>query len=323
MSGHEPSGAPALPVRAFLKLALVLAFIGALFGVVGRFVIAPRFRSTASVFVSSEGRPSLSGALSAISSGLGGSLGSDPLASPYLSATFFVSREVLDSVANMPAAGGALGDQLLGRKRVTRADSLRTRVALEHSIVTGVDSRTSAISLALTAGDPALAQRLLVALITQVDHRTQQIRRDQARNRREFIQARVDVAAAALRSAEQAQVDFRQSNHTVQGPELVLEEKRRQRAVDMSQDVYTTLLRDRELALQDESKNVAALVVLASPDLPWQKSWPSGALLVLGGALSGVVGALFIALVALRRSSVGSLPPRTVGGLLTLALKGQ
>ncbi|MDB4915940.1 MAG: hypothetical protein JWM95_3584, partial [Gemmatimonadetes bacterium] len=203
-------------------------------------------------------------------------------------------------------------------------DLAAAREELSRAVSTAVDSRTGSIAITISAPSPPVAQRAATLLIEEVDALTQQVRRTQARRRREFVETRVSLAAHALQAAEEDQVAFRRGNASVQAPQLVLEERRRQRAVDMAQDVYVALLRDREEALQEEARNVSSLNVIVAPDLPFKKSSPSGLLLGLASILGMSTLAVLITLLAIRRRTPrDSWPPANAVRLMAAAFRNH
>jgi uncharacterized protein involved in exopolysaccharide biosynthesis len=221
----------------------------------------------------------------------------------------------LDSVAVAEDRGRhvALTDLL----RVNASSKgLRTERAVRalNSLVKSNEVRAlGAVQLSVTTEWPSvslwLAQRLLGA-ITQFNLET---RKSQAKAERQFAETQAMEAEGALRAAEDRLQGFLQRNRTIGGSaELSFERDRLQRDVSLRQQVYTTLIQNREDAKIREVRDTPVITVLEEPKLPVvpesRKTVSKG---ILGGLLGAVIGTL-IAFISHRLTDARRLPNEEV-----------
>src|SRR5204863_10170126 len=117
-------------------------------------------------------------------------------------------------------------------------------------------------------------------------------RESQARERRKFIEERVQQGERDLREAEEDLKTFYQHNYRWQeSPQLVFEEGRLRRRVDIQQELYLTLRREYETARIEEVNDTPVLTVIDSAVPPQRKSAPATLLLlVLAAVVGGLIG---------------------------------
>jgi hypothetical protein len=112
-----------------------------------------------------------------------------------------------------------------------------------------------------------------------------------ARSKRVFVQTRLDSAKVELQQAEGAQRLFYDQNRQWRtSPQLVFEEGRLRRNVDVATDLFLTLQRQFESARLDEFNDAAVITVFDPAHAPHKAKWPRYWIL-LASALA--VGAIF------------------------------
>jgi uncharacterized protein involved in exopolysaccharide biosynthesis len=307
------------PSRAFLELSALLGTVGIVVALVAYTLTPRQYTSTSAVVAAQDARQPAGGALGALGA-LGLSAGGS-MTSPQFLASLLSSRDVLTAVLNRrfvaPGSHDSLPlvDILTKHTHPTLDEFARARDALNGSIATDADPRTSVVGLAVTLRDPALARAVNAALITQADSSNQAMHRQQAAGRRMFVEQRLAIAQSQLRGAEEQLRSFRQANVVRSSPTLQLQEERLQREIMSRQDVYTSLARDYEQALQDEARNLPSISIFVTPDLPWRKSRPRGLFFVVAGAAAGVLVATLVTLVGMLRAENAPMP-RTARELL-------
>ena len=314
------------PIRAHVRLATILGGVGGVLAVL-LWLVAPRqYASTSQIILPTKREFQLPGALAAIGGQLGFP-GSEAVESPYFVEALLQSRDVLTAVVidtftlDDGSQARTLVEVLTRRRPDSPRDIARARRRLARRITTRVSLRTDIIEVEIEMPDPRLAQAVQSALLQEADRANRRIHQTQARHHREFIESRLELAGQKLRDAEDAQRLFHERNARFeQAPDLVLAERRLQREVLSRQELFTSLARDLEETLQDESSEIPSLSVVTAPDLPWQKSWPSGTRLVIAGFGVGVVLATLLTFVALRyKTHQPSLELNTPRSVLTAA----
>jgi uncharacterized protein involved in exopolysaccharide biosynthesis len=164
------------------------------------------------------------------------------------------------------------------------------------SIGTNFDIKTSIVELVVTARWSQLAADIANRTIELVDTFNHEQRVSRAHSKRVFVQSRVDSARAELQHAEEQQRFFYDQNRQWRSsPQLVFDEARLRRNVDVATDLYLTLERQFEAARLDEFNDAAVITVVDPAHAPHKAKWPRYWLL-LASALA--VGAILGFLVA-------------------------
>ena len=312
------------PTRAYVRLAALFAVSGAIL-VMLIWLVAPReYTSSTELILAGQQDMELSGALAA----LGGRFGLTPPGvseNPYFIVGLIKSRDVLTAVALdtfVVDEAQTLVEILTHRRPDTPKNIARARRKLRRSLSTRVNLRSDVVSVWVEMPDPDLARAVLQALVAETTAATQRIEQTQARQRRKFIERRLELARKQLLNAEERQQAFYERNvRFEQSPDLTLAERRLQREVLSRQQLATSLARDLEEALQSEASDVPTLTVITVPDLPWRKSWPSGSKLLIAGFGAGLVVATILTLLAVRIRQAATVGPLDTPRALLAAVR--
>jgi uncharacterized protein involved in exopolysaccharide biosynthesis len=284
---------------------LIVAALAAIF-------LPPVFEAHASFVTSSSSTAKMAsalgssgGALSGLASQLGVSTGADPSESPNFYVKLIQSEELrrrlLNSRFHNPRSDSPRDSAtLLNILRIRNDDSVRRmEIALKKmakSIGTNFDNKTNVVDLVVTARWSQIAADVANRTIELVDTFNHEQRVTRARSRRLFVQSRVDSARAELQHAEEQQRFFYDQNRQWRSsPQLVFDEGRLRRNVDVATDLYLTLQRQFEAARLDEFNDAAVITIVDPAHAPHKAQWPRYWLL-LASALS--VGAILGILVA-------------------------
>lgn len=144
-----------------------------------------------------------------------------------------------------------------------------TRVQAHH------DARTDIVRLQLLAPGPELAARLTNRLAELLNDRLVANAIERARRQKDFIEGRLAEVEEELEAAEVALRGFREANRSIQSsPALRLEEQRLIREVALNEQVFTTLVAQRELARIEEVKNLPVIDVLDAAVPPVEAAAP-------------------------------------------------
>lgn len=161
------------------------------------------------------------------------------------------------------------------------------------------DANTGTVLVSVTTAWPTASATLVAALIEGVADFNQQTRRGQAAVERQFIQERLAIASAELRSAEDRLSSFMSNNRLIEAsPQLIAEKERLQRDITLDQQVFTTLTQAHEEARIREVRATPIITVLEEPMLPALPE-PRGRIRnTVVGALIGGLGGAVLALMA-------------------------
>ena len=274
--------------------------------------LPPVYESHASFVTSSSSSSKMAsalgsagGALSGLASQLGVSTGADPSESPNFYVKLIQSEELrrrlLNSRFHNPRSDSPRDSAtLLSILRIRNDDSVRRmEIALKKmtkSIGTNFDNKTNVVDLVVTARWSQLAADIANRTIELVDTFNREQRVTRARSRRIFVQSRVDSARAELQQAEERQRFFYDQNRQWRSsPQLVFDEGRLRRNVDVATDLYLTLQRQFEAARLDEFNDAAVITVVDPAHAPHKAQWPRYWLLLASalavGAILGILAA--------------------------------
>jgi tyrosine-protein kinase Etk/Wzc len=286
------------------RLVLGLPTTAALVTVLLSFVVSPTYTATTTFVPEARNQSRLPSGIAAVAGQVGLSIGTEPSQSPRFYADVVTSRELLERVLlsrySDPHATDAANDsttllRILAVKGRSRPDSLARGVKkLNRLVSVRVDDQTNIVRVSVDAHYPVLAAAVANRLIAYLNEFNTQHRQSQARERRKFTEQRVAAADSELRRAEEAVKTFYERNRGwQQAPELVFEEARLRRQVDVGKEVYLTVKREYETARIEEVNDTPVITVIDPAVPPQEKSKPKrGLLAVLAFALGSVVAVL-------------------------------
>jgi uncharacterized protein involved in exopolysaccharide biosynthesis len=269
-------------------------------------VLPRRFTATA-VFVPEVPAPKLPSGLAGLAGQFGISLGAEATQSPRFYAEVVKSRELMERILlsryASPPAKASFADsvtllQVLRVRGRDASDSLRNGVrALENLISVRVDNQTNIVRLDVDAPYPELAAAVANRLVEYLNEFNAKHRESQAHERRRFVEQRIVDGERELRSGEEDLRTFYERNHSwQQSPQLVFEEGRLRRQVEIRQEVYLTLRREYETARIEEVNDTPVITVIdaaiPAPRDAKPKRLPLVGLALILGATLGVLVAL-------------------------------
>jgi uncharacterized protein involved in exopolysaccharide biosynthesis len=274
-------------------------------------ILPPVYQSNASfVTASSSGKAASALAsggsgLQGIASQLGVSAGGDPSESPNFYVKLIQSEELrrrlLRSKFLNPRSSSPRDSlPLLDILRIKNSDpQRRMEIAVKDmgkAVTADFDLKTNLVTLATNAQWPDLAAAMANRTIELVDAFNHEQRVSRARSKRLFVQSRLDSAKLELQSAEELQRVFYDQNRSWRtSPQLVFEEGRLRRNVDVATDLFLTLQRQFESARLDEFNDAAEITVVDPGVAPRKAQWPRYGLLLMSSLFIGGILGLLVA----------------------------
>jgi uncharacterized protein involved in exopolysaccharide biosynthesis len=270
-----------VPAAAVFLTGIVSLVVPVTYTAVATF--APQVSSGASVAASQ---------LSSLAGQFGISLPGDLTQLPQFYAQVLQSREAFDHVLLTKFANPDWrpGDPdsvtlltLLEPDGEDLLDSLHNaRKELVDLVSVDVDRETGIVQLSVDSHYPELAAAVANEFVRYLNEFNAQTRQFQARERRRFIEGRIADAGRSLHDAEEDLKSFYERNRTwQQSPQLVVEEDRLRRRVQLQQEIFVTLNREYELARIEEVNDTPVLTIVDRPVPPREKSKPRRWLWVL------------------------------------------
>jgi uncharacterized protein involved in exopolysaccharide biosynthesis len=145
------------------------------------------------------------------------------------------------------------------------------------------------VLLSVRAKTPLIAEGMAGMLINEIKHFNITTRQLQAKGRRQFLDGRVADAYQTLRASEEGLRHFYERNRRfTESPTLTFEESRMKRAIELQQELYTTLSKELEAARIQEVNDTPTITIV---DPPFAPSRPTGPSAVALGAVFFVLGA--------------------------------
>jgi tyrosine-protein kinase Etk/Wzc len=162
---------------------------------------------------------------------------------------------------------------------------------LEGLLSTSYENKVGIVTVSLEMREPQVAADVLNAVIEELDNFMRQKKISTASEQLKWIDVRIKDVQKDLRKSEETLKDFREKNRRViDSPQLLLEEGRLIREVEMNSAIFVELKKQYELAKIEEIKNTTVVNVLDPARAPVKKSRPKRMINALIFAIVGFVG---------------------------------
>jgi uncharacterized protein involved in exopolysaccharide biosynthesis len=157
------------------------------------------------------------------------------------------------------------------RKRFLEVNEILTK----GRILTDVDRATKILSVKVTMPEAQLSADVVNKLVESLDLYIRTKRKSYAGEQRFYLEKRVETIKDSLSKCENELKDFRERNRLViQSPNLVMEQERLLRNIQIQQNVFIELTKQLELAKMDEIKDAPILNVKENAQNPVLKAGP-------------------------------------------------
>ena len=146
--------------------------------------------------------------------------------------------------------------------------------------------------------DPLLAQTMAKFIVNSIVNYSNEVKADKWRKTREFTYSRMKDVNIELEQAEDILIKFQKENRRIiDSPDMMVELASLTRDVQIKTTIYITLLNEYEFARIEESKDMAAIIILDDAQYPVEPNKPDKPLLlilsILGGSILSVPSFLF------------------------------
>lgn len=154
------------------------------------------------------------------------------------------------------------------------------------------DRKTSIVSLTLVMREPQLTADVLNKILSVLDEYIRTKRITNATEQRQWIEQRLVQVQKDLAHAENNLKLFREKNRIVEtSPQLLLEQQRLLRDVEINAVIFTELKKQFELAKIEELKNIPIINILDPARSAGIKHRPRRAIIVIISTFLGFMGA--------------------------------
>jgi uncharacterized protein involved in exopolysaccharide biosynthesis len=172
-----------------------------------------------------------------------------------------------------------------GRTFEVAVEALRNKLKIELNLKTGL------ISCALETKDAKVTADILNTLTESLNKFLLTKKTTNAGEQRKWIDQRLKEVKSDLEKAENGLKDFREKNRRViDSPQLLLEQERLIREVQIQSTMFTTLKQQYEIAKIEEIKNVPIINVMDEARPAAKKNSPKRRIIAVVGFLLGLFG---------------------------------
>jgi uncharacterized protein involved in exopolysaccharide biosynthesis len=145
-----------------------------------------------------------------------------------------------------------------------------------------VDKKTLIISLDVATSEPQFSADLANEVAKELDYFQRNFRRTNASEQRKFLEQRMTEVKNDLATSEDKLKEFREKNRRAeQSPQLLLEQDRLGRDVELNTAIFIELKKQYELSKLDEIKNTPIVQILDKARPPAKRDKPKRTLIVL------------------------------------------
>ncbi len=153
--------------------------------------------------------------------------------------------------------------------------------ALRDQLMILTDNKTSVITMTISSPEPQLSADILNEISSGLDLFIRNKRTTSAGEQRKFIEGRLVEVKSDLTAAENTLKEFREKNRQVVSPQLLLEQERLIRDVQINATLYTELRKQHELVKIEEVKNIPVINIMDPARPPARKDKPKRAVIVI------------------------------------------
>jgi uncharacterized protein involved in exopolysaccharide biosynthesis len=152
----------------------------------------------------------------------------------------------------------------------------------EKRISTSEDEDTGLIKVFVDMEDPRLARDIANYVSLFITNWVNESQKESVKENLTFINNRVDLLFSELQAAEDELKKFRETNRNIlSSPDLQLELQRLLRQVSIKQEVYLTLVKQKELNQIEENKNIKVVRILDDAIIKRKPNKPNKSVILL------------------------------------------
>lgn len=158
--------------------------------------------------------------------------------------------------------------------------------------------KTGLITISVQMEDPELATDIANFISVFVANWVNDTQKESIRKNLEFINERSAVLGTELQEAENELKRFRETNRNIlNSPDLQLELQRLQRQVTIKQEVYLTMIKQREINQIEENKSSDVIRILDKSIVKWRPDKPGKVPMLILSIFVGLLISSFIVVI--------------------------
>lgn len=164
--------------------------------------------------------------------------------------------------------------------------------ALREGLDVSMDLKTSVLGISIESKEPKLSADIVNNVVDGLDKFILTKRTTSASEQRKFIEGRLVEVRADLTKSENALKTFRERNSQVRSPQLLLEQGRLERDLQINNTLFIELKKQFEIAKIEEVKNMPVINVLDLARPAVFKEGPKRRVIVVMTSLLALVAAV-------------------------------
>ena len=169
----------------------------------------------------------------------------------------------------------------------------RTLNLLRDLLDVSMDNKTNVVSIAVETKDPLISAAIVNNITSELDKFIRTKKTTSAGEERRWVEARLAEVKNDLEKSENALKGFREKNRRViDSPELLLEQERMMREVQINTALYTELKKQYEVIKIEEIKNIPIITIMDPAYPPALKERPHRSVIVMTVFFISIAAAL-------------------------------
>jgi len=160
------------------------------------------------------------------------------------------------------------------KEEIRRLKQIKVVEELSKKIATSLDKKTKILDLTVETYSSELSSLIANEEILSLDDYVVNRRKSNAQQNRHYLEKRTSQVKDSLTIIEDMLANFRDRNRLVISPNLVLEQGRLMRALEIQQGIYVELTKQLELAKMQEVKDTPVVSIREFSKEPIIKSGP-------------------------------------------------
>ena len=169
---------------------------------------------------------------------------------------------------------------------------------LREELDVSLETKTSVLTISVLTKEPQLSADIVNALAHELDVFSRTKRTSNASEQRKWIEGRLQEVNADLAHSENTLKDFRENNRRVSdSPQLLLEQERLLREVQINSTIFTELKKQYEIAKIEEIKNIPIVNVMDAGRPAALKEKPKKGIIIVSSffaALCAGIGFVYV-----------------------------
>lgn len=173
--------------------------------------------------------------------------------------------------------------------------------ALRDQLEVGMDNKTFVVTIAIETKESQVSADIVNKITQELDSFIRTKRITNASEQRKWIEGRLSEVRSDLGKSENTLKEFREKNRRVSdSPQLLLEQERIVREVQINATLYTELKKQYELVKIEEIKNIPIINIMDAGRAAARKEWPKRSIIVLTVFFLSAIGTVGYVIINFR-----------------------